>query len=103
MTIRVQLDGSPLVEDGRVTVWVKISGLKAPVSKDELGPLCEALVIRVPWGDNQVTIHVSVPRALSQDEASLALNVFHDRFTRRQNRLMRIISLVRERLCYHDE
>lgn len=101
MTIQVQLDGSPFVEDGRVTVWVKIRGLKAPVNKDELGSPCKALVIRAPWGDNEVLIYVSVPKGLSEDQASLALEIFHDCFTRRNSHLWKFS--VREKLSFHDE
>lgn len=97
--VKVELLGRPYSANddprsGKVCVNVRIT-VQAPVRESELGPACKALVVPFAFGrDHEPDFTLSVPRELSDEEATRVVNIFHKYYVLENDDLRRILAFV---------
>jgi len=97
--MKVELIGRPYSANddprsGKVCINVRIT-VQTPVRESELGPLCKALVVPFAFGrDHEPDFTLSVPKDLSDEEATRVVNIFQKHYVLENEDLKRILAWV---------
>lgn len=96
MEIKLELIGAPAprCEDprtGKVTVYVKVSGVTLPISSADLGPVCANFKVEFKWlRDHEPEFVFFLPKSLEGHPAHLIWNIFFGHYVLHHSELRRM-------------
>lgn len=97
------LSAVPVNDDrstGVVSIDIRITGIP-PVVESELGPLCEALIIKFAFSrDHEPQFCIRVPKGVSDGEAHLVVQIFQKYYVNKASALERIRHMTQTTWSY---